>query len=314
MSSENTNKPISRIAVVGVGQVGAAAAYALILGSIANELLLVDVKIDLRDAQVRDLSDVTYSDNSGTRVRAATYREASQCDIVVITAGSKYSIGETSSLHMYRNISIIQNIIRSMKPFRSDTVLLVVSNPVDLLTSIAQKLSGLPTSQVLGSGTFLDTVRLRGLLADKAEVAASSIELYVLGVHGESQVVAWSTGTIGGVPINESLPPNTFNRADLADECKYKSQSIIQVKGATPYGIGSVVSSICSSILFDRRVIRAISHFQSEFDCYFSLPVVLGRKGIIRTIKMPLSNDEKAEIVESAKTLRETIEHIVEDQ
>jgi L-lactate dehydrogenase len=194
MSSGNT-KPISRIAIIGVGQVGAAAAYALILGSVANELLLVDIKVDLRDGQVRDLSDVAYSCNSGTRVRAATYHEAGQCDIVVITAGSKYSIGKGSdgerliifcpkgaSSHdysgqnniqlMFRNIAIVRSAVRAMKPFRSDAILLVVANPVDLLTSLAQELSGLPPSQVLGSGTFLDSVRLRGMLADKAEVRA----------------------------------------------------------------------------------------------------------------------------------------------
>ena len=201
MSSGNT-KPIFRIAVVGVGQVGAAAAYALILGSIASELLLVDVKVDLRDGQVRDLSDVAYSRNSGMRVRAATHREAGQCDIVVITAGSKYSIGKGSNVrklinccpegassydfsgqtiieHMYRNIATIRSAVKAMKPFRSDTILLVVANPVDLLTSLAQELSGLPTSQVLGSGTFLDSVRLRGLLAAKAGVRTNNSYVFV---------------------------------------------------------------------------------------------------------------------------------------
>ncbi|KAL5344864.1 hypothetical protein ACLOAV_010261 [Pseudogymnoascus australis] len=313
MPSGNT-KPIFRIAIVGVGQVGAAAAYALILGSVASELLLVDVKVDLRDGQVRDLSDVAYSRNSGTRVRAATHHEAGQCDIVVITAGSKYSIGQTRIEHMYRNIATIRSAVKAMKPFRSDTILLVVANPVDLLTSLAQELSGLPTSQVLGSGTFLDSVRLRGLLAAKAGVAANSIDLYVLGVHGDSQVVAWSTATIGGVPIDKSLLPNTFNRAELANECKHRSQSIIQAKGATPFGIGSIVSSICSSILLDKRNVRPISHFQLEFSCCFSLPVVLGRKGIMRTIQMPLNSDENADIAKSAKTLRSIIEQVNEDQ
>jgi L-lactate dehydrogenase len=188
-------KPISRIAIIGVGQVGAAAAYAIILHSLASELLLVDIKTQLRNGQVNNLSDVSYSCNSKTRVRAATHQEARHSDIVVITAGSKYStgkkslrrrlvgrnlnhmrsnshVGETSTQHIYQKVSIIRSIINEMKPFRSDTILLVVANPVDLLTSLAHELSDLPASQVLGSGTFLDSVRIRNLLAETTGVRA----------------------------------------------------------------------------------------------------------------------------------------------
>lgn len=133
-------------------------------------------------------------------------------------------------------------------------------------------------------------------------------------MHGDSQVVAWSTATIGGIPIDVALPPGTFDRAELVSECKHRSESIIRAKGSTPFGIGSTVASICSSILFDKRNVRPISHFQPEFGCCFSLPVVLGRKGVIRTIQMPLDSEEQAGIAESAKKLRGTIERIKEDQ
>jgi len=299
-------KPFSRIAIVGVGQVGAAAAYALILGSVASELLLVDVKVDLRDAQVHDLSDVAYAIDRGTRVRAATHHEAGQCDVVVITAGSKYSLGETGIQHMHRNVSVIRSVVTAMTPFRPDTVVLVVSNPVDLLTTMVQELSGLPQSQVLGSGTFLDSVRLRGLLAEKAKVAASSIQLSVLGVHGDSQV-AWSTATINGVPIDKFLPPDTFAHADLADECKERAEKVIHTKGATPFGVGAMVSSICASIVLDKGDVRPISHFQPEFGCCLSSPVVLGGKGILRSVQMPLDSDEQDHIANSAKRLKDTM-------
>lgn len=315
MSSSESfpSKPISRIAIVGVGQVGAAAAYALILGSVANELLLVDVKTEKRDSQVRDLSDIVYSGSSGTRVRAATYEEAGQCDIIVVTAGSKYSIGETSVQHMYKKMAIIQSVIHAMQPIRSDAILLIVANPVDFLTSFALSISGLPASQVLGSGTFLDSVRLRGLLADKAEVAANSIDLYVLGVHGESQVVAWSTATIGGVPIDKSLPTGAVNHAGLEEECKHRSLHIVRAKGATPFGIGYIVSSICSSILFDKHNVRPISHYQPEYGCCFSLPVIVGRQGIIRTIHPPLTSAEQTAISDSAKALKAAIDRVQEN-
>lgn len=184
-------KPFSRIAVIGVGEVGGAAAFALIISSIARELLLVDINTTLRDGQVRDLSDVAYSSNSVTRVRAATHHEAGQCDIVVITAGSKSVLGKKSllpNLHVpdvdprppgqpnlervYRNVSIIRNVVDAMKPIRQDAIVVVVSNPVDLATTLVLELSKLPQSQVLGAGTFLDSVRIRGMIADEIGVRA----------------------------------------------------------------------------------------------------------------------------------------------
>ncbi|CAG8086701.1 unnamed protein product [Penicillium nalgiovense] len=313
MPATNT-KAINRIAIIGVGQVGAAAAYALILSSVATELLLVDIKIDLRDGQVRDLSDVSYTCNSGTRVRAATHHEARECDIVLITAGSQSYRGEPSIQHMHQKISIIESIINAMKPFGPGTILLNVSNPVDLLTSFAQEHSGLPASQVLGLGTFLDSVRIRGMLADKAGVSASSIDLQVLGVHGESQVVAWSNATLCGVPIDKALPRNTFDANHLADECKQRSRKMIQMKGKMSFGVGSAISKICASILLDTRDVYPISHFQPGSGCCFSLLVVLGRSGILRTVQMSASNDERADIEDSVKILRATLSRFRNDQ
>lgn len=297
-----------RIAIIGVGQVGGAAAYALILSGIAAELLLVDIDIDLRDGQIQDLSDVAYSKNSNTRVRAATYREAAQSDIVVITAGSKHLIGQTTIDYTARNISIVRNIVEAMRPFRSDTILLVVSNPVDLVTTIAGELSQLPPSQIMGSGTFLDSVRLRGMMADKAKVAPNSIDLFSLGVHGDAQVVAWSVATVGGVPLEKSLPPTTFNRVQLSEECRNRTKSIVRAKGATPFGVGSIVSSICSSILLDKCDVRPVSHYQPEHECCFSMPVVLGRKGVLTTIAVPLDGEEEARLAKSVEDLKRVVD------
>ncbi|KAM0111948.1 hypothetical protein ACP6JB_002299 [Aspergillus fumigatus] len=300
-----------RIGIIGVGQVGAAAANALIMNSVARELILVDIKTELRNAQVQELSDVSrMSGRAETRVRAGTYHEAGQCDIILITAGSKFSVGETSVQHMYRNLGIVRSVIQAMRPFRSDAILIVVSNPVDLLTTLAQQLSGLPRSQVMGSGTLLDSVRLRGLLANKVgvredrfqNVAADAIDIYVLGVQGLDEIVAWSTASVHGLPLASAVPGNTFEI----------SQAIIKAKGAMPLGIGAIISMICLSILGDQRHVLPISHFQEEFGCCFSLPVVLGRKGILRTISMPVNGEEWDGIVKSAAALNETIEHVNE--
>ncbi|KAL3484627.1 hypothetical protein BJX62DRAFT_243747 [Aspergillus germanicus] len=307
-------RQISRVAIIGAGQVGAAVAYALILGSVADEVLLVDIRTEWRDGQVRDLTDVAYAHGSRTRVHAGDYREASQCDIVVITAGSKFSYGQTSMDYLYRNTGILRSVVNEMKPFKSDTILLVVANPVDLLTSLAKELAGLPPSQVLGSGTFLASVRLRGLLADSVRVAQSSIDLYVLGIHGDEQVAVWSTATIGGVPLKQALPDPSqdVDRERLARECKSRSRSIVGAKGAMPFGIGSVVSSICTSILEDKRNVQPVSHFQPEFGCCFSLPVVIGRTGIIQGVPAGLSATEENAVVRSAKELKQTLDRVQE--
>lgn len=298
----------SRIAIIGVGQVGAAAAYAMILASVADELLLVDSNVDRRDSQVQDLSDAAYASNTRTRVLQGSYREASQCDIVVITAGSRITMGETPLGYTYRNMSIIRSILSAMTPFKEDAIIVVVSNPVDILTTLAQGLSKLPPRQVIGSGTFLDSVRLRGMVADKTGLAAPSIDLQVLGVHGQTQVAAWSTATVVGIPLDTGLPPEVhLDRAELENDCSQRAADIIQAKGSNPFGIGSIVSSICSSILSDKRNIRPVSHFQPESGCCYSLPAVLGRKGVTGTIKTPLDEKEEEAMAKSVQTLRNQV-------
>ncbi|KAL4813120.1 lactate dehydrogenase/glycoside hydrolase [Aspergillus spinulosporus] len=262
--------------------------------------------------KVRDLTDVAYANGSRTRVRAGGYREASQCDIAVITAGSKFSYGQPSLDYLYPNTAILRSIVNEMEPFRSDIILLIVANPVDLLTSLAKELSGLPSSQVLGSGTFLETVRLRGLLADKAGIAQNSIDLYVLGVHGDAKVAVWSSATIGGVPLEKALSSGVVAKESLARECRQRSRSIFSTKGAMPLGIGSIVTSICTSILQDKRDVRPISHFQPEFGCCFSLPAVLRRSGIIQELPAPMETKEHEALVESARTLKRTLDRVQE--
>jgi L-lactate dehydrogenase len=186
----NPPKLKTTIAVLGCGDVGATLAYTLILQSICSEVILVDPKTTLLQGQVRDLSDATYRGGSGTKIRAGTHLEAGQADIVVITAGAKQKPGESRLSLLSRNLHILSSIFSSMAPISPHTILLLVANPVDILTHFARKLSGLPESQVLGTGTSLDSARLRGILAQKAEVAPNSIDAYVLGEHGDSQFVS----------------------------------------------------------------------------------------------------------------------------
>ncbi|KAJ9419139.1 L-lactate dehydrogenase [Fusarium oxysporum f. sp. lycopersici 4287] len=300
----------SRIAIVGVGEVGGAIAYNLTLGSIASELLLVELDLNLRNAQVEDLSDVAYSTGSSTRVRSATYGEAAQSDIVVITAASKHTLGQNTIDCTSRNTSMIREVMDAMKPFRSDTILLVVANPVDLLTSIAQGMSGLPKSQVIGSGTSLDTSRLRRMVASRGSVSPSSIGAFVVGVHGEDQVTAWSTATVGAVPISEVHMFSALDRARIDSTYKHRSRVITQGKGSAVFGIASISANLCCSILLDKREISPVCHFQPKFDCCLSMPAIIGRKGILSTLHLSLDDQEQAAIAASAKHLKDRIEWI----
>jgi L-lactate dehydrogenase len=216
-----------------------------------------------------------------------------------------------------------------MSPISPHTILLLVANPVDILTYFARKLSGLPESQVLGTGTSLDSARLRGILAQKTEVAPNSIDAYVLGEHGDSQFIAWSSASVGTTPLKLVLKDqlNDEFKAEIASHTKGAAGSIIAAKvsttfrntpngsdstdeyqGCTAYGIGNIAASICKYILFDSRSVRPLSFYQPELGCCLSMPAIVGRKGIIKAMPIELDEYEQAELKKCAHGLRGVIE------
>lgn len=303
-----SSKASSRIAILGAGEVGSVIAYSLILNPIAGEILLVDPKEEVRDAQIQDLSDATFHGNTTTGIRAGTHKEAGQCDIIIVTAGAAQKEGESRTDLIGKNLKILESALGDMKPFRDDAVILLVTNPVDVLTYFAQKIAGLPKGQVFGSGTFLDSARLRGLIGGKVGIAASAIDAYVLGEHGDSQMVAWSSVSVAGVPLDKVVPAGKIDKNSVGEDTKTKAGAIMKNKGATAFGIGGVASSICASILFDQRIVRPVSHYQEDSRVCFSMPAVIGRKGIVQTIQIPLSEQEKSALGRSSDSLREIIE------
>ncbi|KAF2281052.1 l-lactate dehydrogenase-like protein [Westerdykella ornata] len=301
------------IAIFGCGEVGATLAYTLVLNPICNEVILVDPKTDLLEAQVRDLNDATFRGNNGTRVRAGTPRDAAQADIIVITAGAKQKPGESRLSLLSRNLNILRTIFSAMQPINPHAIALLVANPVDILTYFARKLSGLPESQVLGTGTTLDSARLRGVLAQRAEVAPNSIDAYVLGEHGDSQFIAWSSITIGTTPLEQALPEGHFTpnfKQEIAEHTRGAAAAIIASKGCTAYGIGNIAASICKYILYDVRCVRPLSYYQPDLECCLSMPAVIGRKGIVRAMPMRLDEGERRELEACAGHLRGVIDGV----
>ena len=301
-------KSASSIAIVGAGDVGSTIAYSLILNNITGDVLLVDPATEFCEAQAQDLSDATYHGNTATRVRVADHKDAGQCDIIIMTAGAAQKEGESRTDLIGRNLKILKDAVEGCKPFREDAILLIVANPVDVLTHFAQRLADLPRNQVFGSGTFLDSARLRGILASRSGVAASSIDAYVLGEHGETQLVAWSHASIGGVPLDQIVGNERIDTASIAEETRTKAAEIINAKGTTAFGIGGVAASLCKSMLFDQRNIRPISHWQEDLGVCLSMPAVIGREGVVRSIPISIDEGERKKLEDSAANLRDVIE------
>ena len=296
----------NQIAVIGAGSVGAAVSYALMMRRIAAEILLVDIDVKRAEGEVADLADGGFVSNC--QVRTGTPQEAGQADIIVITAGAKQREGESRVQLIDRNFNILKSVIGGMQPLKADAKLVIVANPCDILTYFAQKLSGLAECQVFGSGTFLDSARLRNAIAKRVGVADTAVHAYVLGEHGDSQFVAWSCANIACTPLlkfkefeSESL------RQELADQTKNKAYEIIKAKGATYFGIGAVVSSICESVFMNQKHVRPLSVFVKELGVCLSVPCVLGDGGIKKVMPLNLDAVEMAQLKRSAASLYEVI-------
>jgi len=293
----------SRVAVIGAGSVGATIAYALLMRTIASEILLVDIVPEIVSGQILDLSDSAFL--GSTVIRGGTYQEAGQCDVIVITAGAKQNPGESRTELIGRNYKILSSVMGSMQPIQKDAILMIVANPVDVLTSIAQKLSGLPRKQVFGSGTYLDSARLRLLLSQKLNISESAIHAYVLGEHGDSQFIAWESAHVAGKRLLDIPAMQQMDRDQVAKEVAGKAYEIIKLKGATYFGIAACVSSLTQCIFLNQRHIRPLSVYNEKLGAILSMPAVIGSKGIEEIFEIPLAPHEQAQLEKSAATLKE---------
>lgn len=291
----------SRVAIMGAGAVGASLAYALLFKNICSEILIVDINVDIVRAQVLDLAD--SASISHTQIRGGTSKEAGQCDIIVITAGAKQKEGEPRTKLIERNYRVLNNIIGGMQPIREDAVILLVSNPVDILTHITRKLSGLPENQVIGSGTYLDTTRLCVHLGETLDVNPQCINAYVLGEHGDSQMIAWNSITIGGQPLHTFPEYNELDKEDIANKVAGKAMEIIKLKGATFYGIGACAADLVHTILLNKKLVHPVSVYVEKYNVTLSMPAKLGWRGVERVYDVPLSKEEEEKLVQSAEAL-----------
>lgn len=293
----------SKIAVIGVGNVGATIAYTLMLKNIAAEILLVDLNAARCRGEFLDLEDVLPF-SSTSKIKDATLQQAAQADIIIITAGMPQKPGQTRLELLTINKSIMDSIIKDLTPLNPQAIIVVVANPLDLLTLHIQNKQVLPRSHIFGSGTFLDTQRLKFAIAHKFDVAPSAITTYILGEHGDTQFPAWSSTECAGKPILSFANIDQAQLDALAQEAKNKAYEIISCKGYTNYGISMCVATLCQSIIFNQKQIFPVSCYVAEFDVCLSMPCIISQKGIEKLYPLVLNDHEKQQLQKSVQSLK----------
>ena len=298
-----------KIGIIGCGFVGSSSAFAIALVGAATDLILVDFNADLAHAHAEDILHATPF-SEPVRVAAGDYSTLKGAGLVVLACGVAQKPGESRLKLLERNVIVFQNVVPRVLEHAPDAILLIVSNPVDIMTQVVTKISALPPERVIGSGTILDTARFRTLLAEHLGLAPHSVHAYVLGEHGDSEVLAWSSGKIGGVPVIEFAEQigrriTDDVKARIDDGVRRAAYRIIEGKGATYYGIGAGIARIAKAIRDDEGAVLTLSNIEGINGVSLSLPRVLKAKGIETTIQPMLSNEEEKALNRSAEILRE---------
>lgn len=308
LNNHHISKYNRNIGIVGAGAVGSAIASALIYKNITPMIRINDANIDVAKGVVLDLQDEAFV--TGTTVEHASLTELSDCRIIVITAGVKQMPGESRLQLASRNASILKKIIGGIQ-FSQNSIIIIVSNPVDILTMLAQKWIDVPRQQVIGSGTYLDTQRLKVILSKKIGTSIKSIHAYVLGEHGDSQVVAWNSASVGGCRLQDFTSFSLEDVTVIEHDVKNKAYEIIQKKGATFHGIGGCVGTIVESIVLDKNDVIPISAYHPTFDVCFGWPSIVNANGVKQHIPISLNEKEKKTLESSALQVRTTYQRII---
>ena len=310
-----------KIGVVGSGFVGATAAYAMVMGGVGREIILVDVDRARAQAEADDIRHAVPFTHS-IHVHAGDYADLAGARVVVLTAGVNQQPGESRLQLLDRNAAIFRSIVPQVLAAAPDAILVVATNPVDIMTHLTARFAadlGVAANRVLGSGTTLDTARFRTLLAARLGVDAQHVHAYVVGEHGDSEVLVWSQVSIGGIPLDDfcrsqHLELDDATRADIDDKVRRAAYHIIQGKRATYYGIGAALARIVNVILRDQRsiltVCAPVREVEGVSDVTVALPHLVGGRGVISTLWQPLTPEERQDLQRSAQVVKSAIESI----
>jgi L-lactate dehydrogenase len=310
-----TQKDHQKIIVVGDGAVGSSYAFALVTQNIAQEIGIIDIDIKKTEGDALDLSHA-QAFTSPKKIYAATYADAHDADIVVITAGAPQKPGETRLDLVHKNLKIIRSVVTQIVDSGFSGIFLVAANPVDILTYATWKFSGFPKERVIGSGTSLDSARFRQALAQLLDVDTRNVHAYILGEHGDSEFPVWSHANVAGLQIDEWLKNNPENDEQAMGELFFHvrdaAYTIIQNKGATFYGIAAALARITRAILSNEQAVIPLSvYLDGEYglhDLYIGSPAIINAHGIKQVIEVPLNAVEKESMEASAQQIKQILD------
>lgn len=301
----------NKIVLIGCGNVGMSYAYALLnQHTYVDELILIDINKEKIEGEAMDLNHCLAYSPSKVFVRVGDYQDCADARIVVIAAGAAQEVGETRMDLIHKNSKIFKSIIDSVMQSGFDGIFLVATNPLDVMTYLTLKYSGLKSNRVIGSGTTLDTARLRYLISQKINICPKDIEAYVVGEHGDSEFVAWSNANIALTGIDFFLKPQ--EKEDIEKDVRNSAYEIIKRKGATYYGIGMCLVRITSAILEDKKIILPVSSYDKKNDICISTPAVVDKTGVQEKIFIPLNKEETEKLTNSIKVIKEAIKSVIE--
>ncbi|MEL4896300.1 L-lactate dehydrogenase [Crocosphaera sp. Alani8] len=305
--------------LIGVGQVGMACAYSLLIQNCFDELILQDINQEKVTGEVMDLMH-GMPFVSPTELKGGTVAdEGKDADIVIITAGAAQKPGESRLELVSRNVNIFRSILADVVKYCPDAILLIVSNPVDIMTYVTLKITGFPSSRVIGSGTVLDTARLRSLIGKKLNIDSRSVHAYIMGEHGDSEFPVWSMASIGCAKIIpdtwENLSQNDKDELNsIFSQVKNAAYEIINLKGYTSYAIGLAVTDIVKAIVRSQERILTVSTLINGLydihDICLSIPAVVNERGILKTVNLSLNEREKNQLINSAQVLQQVFEQL----
>lgn len=300
-----------KAAMIGCGFVGSASAFALMQSGLFSELVLIDANHDKAEGEAMDIAHgLPFAGQM--KIYAGDYDDIVDAAVIIVTAGAAQKPGETRLDLVNKNVNIFKSIIPEIAKRNYKGILLIVANPVDILTYTAVKLSGLPENRVIGSGTVLDTARLKYALGEHLEVDSRSVHSFIIGEHGDSEIVAWSSTNVSGIPVNDFCELRGHFKHEeamhrIADDVKNSAYDIIEKKGATYYGIAMSVKRICECIMRDEKSILPISSMMhGEYgisDICLSMPTVVGREGVETRVPIQLNEQEESALSASAEQL-----------
>ncbi|MFD1018754.1 L-lactate dehydrogenase [Thalassobacillus hwangdonensis] len=306
---------VNRVVVIGTGFVGSSYAFAMLNQGVADELVLIDLNKDKTEGDVMDLNHGLPFAPSHTKIWHGDYSDCKQADLVVITAGANQKPGETRLDLIEKNAAIFKSIVHDIMANGFDGILLVATNPVDVLTYMTWKFSGLPAHRVIGSGTILDTARFRYLIGDYFDVDTRNIHAYIIGEHGDSELPVWSHANVAGKSVKELIRgSNTYQMEDLEKlfiNVRDAAYHIIDRKGATYYGIAMGLVRLTKAILHNENAVLTVSTFLSgqygQEDLYIGVPAIINRAGVREVVELGLDPDEQEKLHHSSELLKKTM-------